>query len=201
MIAKAWKELQKAMKKAFFFSFESTSPTGYERGELILGGHDIWSTQPLLALEVDNPSQGVAETSGSNDNGFESPMRGFLDHFGLSTEPSILIDADLEKLREKYFIPDSFQLITPSLSDWVTRPSKGLGIHWGRPWLNGNSNKSILPGDKEAFDGTHEVRSPTTSRPKKKKVGFYRPFTSKERKEKKKSLTPPRHLLKLCPLS
>ena len=48
-------------------------------------------------------------------------MREFLDYFGLSTEPSILIDANLEKLKKKYFILESFQLSAPSPSDRVLR--------------------------------------------------------------------------------
>ncbi|KAG1362690.1 hypothetical protein COCNU_10G009100 [Cocos nucifera] len=65
------------------------------------------------------------EASTSSHDDSESLVRRFLDYFGLDTELSILVDAKLERLRKKYFMPENFQLIAPNSSDRVTQPPMG----------------------------------------------------------------------------
>ncbi|EHA8587370.1 hypothetical protein COCNU_scaffold001984G000020 [Cocos nucifera] len=105
-------------------SQENISPSGGRSGEIIPDGHDIWTTQPQLVIEAGNPSQAAVEASTSNHDGSTSSVRKFLDYFGLDTEHSILIDANLERLREKYFIPENFQLITPNLDFYGLQPTQ-----------------------------------------------------------------------------
>ena len=89
---------------------ESTSFDSGRRRKLIPDGQDIWPTQLLLTIKVGNPSQVAIKASASGNNSSKSLIKRILDYFDPSTEPSILIDADLEKLGKKYFI-----LITSNL--------------------------------------------------------------------------------------
>ena len=64
-------------------------------------------------------------------------MRRFLDYFSLGTEQSTLTNLDFQKLRDKYLIPEEFQLIAPSQGDRVTEPSKNCIAFYDEALLSG----------------------------------------------------------------
>ena len=57
-------------------------------------------------------------------------MRGLIDYLESTTKQSILTDFDLQKLREKYFIPEEFQLIELGQDGRITEPPDGCIVFY-----------------------------------------------------------------------
>ena len=82
----------------------------------ILDEPQVTSTQPLLAIELGNISRDLKTDlldEESSDHNAEFPMRGLTNYLDPKIEESVLTEKNLTALRDKYDIPDEYEMLMP----------------------------------------------------------------------------------------
>ena len=104
------------------------------KGKRIVDDPQIRSIKPLFAIEVESsPLENLdigLVGEGSPDHSAESPMYDLIDYLSPEMEGSILIEENLTNLKEKYDVPDEYEMLALDPKDRVFEHPKSCIVFY-----------------------------------------------------------------------